>query len=123
MKKIITCLAALLLTLTGCSALAQSVTVTAHTPDSEESEESDSGYYAVKGDARITCSGDVTLTNTGGGVVGDDLLVHDAQDVTLDGHYGSYLVFNYADITCRGNVEITNPIGGGVWEGLTVYAA
>lgn len=28
MKKIITCLAALLLTLTGCSALAQSVTVT-----------------------------------------------------------------------------------------------
>lgn len=102
---------------------AQSVTVTAHTPDSEESEESDSGYYAVKGDARITCSGDVTLTNTGGGVVGDDLLVHDAQDVTLDGHYGSYLVFNYADITCRGNVEITNPIGGGVWEGLTVYAA
>ena len=102
---------------------AQSVTVTAHTPDSEESEESDSGYYAVKGDARITCSGDVTLTNTGGGVVGDDLLVHDAQDVTLDGHYDSYLVFNYADITCRGNVEITNPIGGGVWEGLTVYAA
>lgn len=102
---------------------AQSVTVTAHTPDSEESEESDSGYYAVKGDARITCSGDVTLTNTGGGVVGDDLLVHDAQDVTLDGQYDSYLVFNYADITCRGNVEITNPIGGGVWEGLTVYAA
>lgn len=102
---------------------AQSVTVTAHTPDSEESEESDSGDYAVNGDARITCSGDVTLTNTGGGVVGDDLLVHDAQDVTLDGHYGSYLVFNYADITCRGNVEITNPIGGGVWEGLTVYAA
>ena len=102
---------------------AQNVTVTAHTPDSEESEESDSGDYAVNGDARITCSGDVTLTNTGGGVVGDDLLVHDAQDVTLDGHYGSYLVYNDADITCRGNVEITNPIGGGVWEGLTVYAA
>lgn len=102
---------------------AQSVTVTAHTPDSEESEESDSGDYAVNGDARITCSGDVTLTNTGGGVVGDDLLVHDAQDVTLDGHYGSYLVFNYADITCRGDVKITNPIGGGVREDLTVYAA
>ena len=99
---------------------AQSVTVTAHTPDSEESN---SGDYAVNGDARITCSGDVTLTNTGGGVVGDDLLVHDAQDVTLDGHYDSYLVYNYADITCRGNVEITNPIGGGVWEDLTVYAA
>ena len=99
---------------------AQSVTVTAHTPDSEES---DSGGYAVKGDAKITCTGDVTLTNTGGGVVGDNLLVHDAQDVTLDGHYDSYLIFNYADITCRGNVEITNPIGGGVWEGLTVYAA
>lgn len=99
---------------------AQSVTVTAHTPDSEES---DSGDYAVNGDARITCSGDVTLTNTGGGVVGDDLLVHDAQDVTLDGQYDSYLVYNYADITCRGDVKITNPIGGGVWEGLTVYAA
>lgn len=99
---------------------AQSVTVTAHTPDSEES---DSGDYAVNGDAKITCSGDVNLTNTGGGVVGDSLLVHDAQDVTLDGRYDSYLVYNDADITCRGNVEITNPIGGGVWEGLTVYAA
>ncbi len=99
---------------------AQSVTVTAHTPDSEES---DSGDYAVNGDAKITCTGDAVLTNTGGGVVGDNLLVHDAQDVTLDGRYDSYLVFNYADITCRGNVEITNPIGGGVWEGLTVYAA
>ena len=99
---------------------AQSVTVTAHTPDSEESN---SGDYAVNGDARITCSGDVTLTNTGGGVVGDSLLVHDAQDVTLDGRYDSYLVYNDADIACRGNVEITNPIGGGVWEGLTVYAA
>lgn len=99
---------------------AQNVTVTANTPDSEES---DSGDYAVNGDAKITCSGDVTLTNTGGGVVGDDLLVHDAQDVTLNGRYSSYLVYNDADITCRGNVEITNPIGGGVWEGLTVYAA
>lgn len=102
---------------------AQNVTVTANTPDSEESEDSDSDNYAVNGDAKITCSGDVTLTNTGGGVVGDDLLVHDAQDVTLNGRYSSYLVYNDADITCRGNVEITNPIGGGVWEGLTVYAA
>ena len=99
---------------------AQNVTVTANTP---ESEDSDPGDYAVKGDAKITCTGDVNLTNTGGGVVGDSLLVHDAQDVTLDGRYSSYLVFNDADITCRGNVEITNPIGGGVWEGLTVYAA
>ena len=99
---------------------AQNVTVTANTPDSEDSEDSD---YAVNGDVKITCSGDVTLTNTGGGVVGDDLLVHDAQDVTLHGRYSSYLVYNDADITCRGNVEITNPIGGGVWEGLTVYAA
>ena len=99
---------------------AQNVTVTANTP---ESEDSDPGDYAVKGDAKITCTGDVNLTNTGGGVVGDSLLVHDAQDVTLDGRYDSYLVYNDADITCRGNVEITNPIGGGVWEGLTVYAA
>ena len=99
---------------------AQNVTVTANTPDSEDSEDSD---YAVNGDVKITCSGDVTLTNTGGGVVGDDLLVHDAQDVTLHGRYSSYLVYNDADITCRGNVEITNPIGGGVWEVLTVYAA
>ena len=99
---------------------AQNVTVTANTPDSEES---DSGDYAVNGDAKITCTGDVVLMNTGGGVVGDSLLVHDAQDVTLNGRYSSYLVYNDADITCRGNVEITNPIGGGVWEGLTVYAA
>ncbi len=99
---------------------AQNVTVTANTPDSDDSDSRD---YAVNGDAKITCTGDVNLTNTGGGVVGDNLLVHDAQDVTLDGRYDSYLVFNYADITCRGNVEITNPIGGGVWEGLTVYAA
>lgn len=99
---------------------AQNVTVTANTPDSEGS---DSGDYAVNGDVKITCTGDVNLTNTGGGVVGDCLLVHDAQDVTLDGRYDSYLVYNDADITCRGNVEITNPIGGGVWEGLTVYAA
>ena len=99
---------------------AQNVTVTANTP---ESEDSDSGDYAVDGDVKITCTGDVNLTNTGGGVVGDSLLVHDAQDVTLDGRYDPYLVYNDADITCRGNVEITNPIGGGVWEGLTVYAA
>lgn len=99
---------------------AQNVTVTANTP---ESEDSDSDDYAVNGDARITCTGDAVLTNTGGGVVGDSLLVHDAQDVTLDGRYDSYLVYNDADIACRGNVEITNPIGGGVWEGLTVYAA
>ena len=99
---------------------AQNVTVTANTP---ESEDSDSRNYAVDGDVKITCTGDAVLTSTGGGVVGDNLLVHDAQDVTLDGHYGSYLVYNDADITCRGNVEITNPIGGGVWEGLTVYAA
>ena len=102
---------------------AQNVTVTANTPDSEDSEDSDSGDYAVNGDAKITCTGDAVLTNTGGGVVGDSLLVHDAQDVTLDGRYDSYLVYNDADIACRGNVEITNPIGGGVWEGLTVYAA
>ena len=99
---------------------AQNVTVTANTP---ESEDSDSDDYAVNGDARITCTGDAVLTNTGGGVVGDSLLVHDAQDVTLDGRYDSYLVYNDADIACRGNVEITNPIGGGVWEGLTVCAA
>ena len=99
---------------------AQNVTVTANTPDSEESDSDD---YAVNGDAKITCTGDAVLTNTGGGVVGDSLLVHDAQDVTLDGRYDSYLVYNDADIACRGNVEITNPIGGGVWEGLTVYAA
>lgn len=79
--------------------------------------------YLVDDDVMISASGDVTLTNTGGGVVGDDLLVHDAQDVTLHGRYSSYLVYNDADITCRGNVEITNPIGGGVWEVLTVYAA
>lgn len=99
---------------------AQNVTVTANTP---ESEDSDSDDYAVNGNAKITCTGDAVLTNTGGGVVGDSLLVHDAQDVTLDGRYDSYLVYNDADIACRGNVEITNPIGGGVWEGLTVYAA
>ena len=102
---------------------AQNVTVTANTPESEDSEDSEDSDYAVNGDVKITCSGDVTLTNTGGGVVGDDLLVHDAQDVTLHGRYSSYLVYNDADITCRGNVEITNPIGGGVWEVLTVYAA
>lgn len=99
---------------------AQNVTVTANTP---ESEDSDSRNYAVDGDVKITCTGDAVLTSTGGGVVGDNLLVHDAQDVTLNGRYFSYLVYNYAYITCRGNVEITNPIGGGVWEGLTVYAA
>ena len=99
---------------------AQNVTVTAHTPDSDDSDSDD---YAVNGDVKITCTGDVVLMNTGGGVVGDSLLVHDAQDVTLNGRYSSYLVYNDADITCRGNVEITNPIGGGVWEGLTVYAA
>lgn len=99
---------------------AQSVTVTAHTPDSEES---DSGDYAVNGDARITCSGDVTLTNTGGGVVGDDLLVHDAQDVTLDGQYDSYLVYNYADITCTGDVTLTNDSGAAVDYLLTIAGA
>lgn len=103
---------------------AQSVTVTAHTPDSEESEESDSGGYAVNGDARITCSGNVEITNPIGGGVWEGLTVYAAQDVTVHANSGKrYAVEGAANITCTGDVTLTNDSGAAVDYLLTIAGA
>ena len=83
---------------------------------------------AIKGDAVLTCSGDVTLTNTSGGCVFGDLTIYDAQNVNLNanlprGTYADYAVIGNAEINCTGDVNIENSEGGCVYGVLTVYNA
>ena len=63
MKKIITCLAALLLTLTGCSALAQSVTVTFYDMGKADAAlvttETGARRVVLAGEARIVFRGEI----------------------------------------------------------------
>lgn len=80
--------------------------------------------YLVDDDVMISASGDVTLTNTGGGVVGDDLLVYAAQDVTVHANSGErYAVEGAANITCTGDVTLTNDSGAAVDYLLTIAGA
>ena len=80
--------------------------------------------YLVDDDVMISASGDVTLTNTGGGVVGDVLLVYAAQDVTVQAKSGErYDVEGAANITCTGDVTLTNDSGAAVDYLLTIAGA
>ena len=95
------------LTVTG----AKDVTVTAN-----------SGAPAIFGEANITCTGNVTITNSKGMAVSAPLTVNSAQNVTIEG-YGDQALACETMITCTGNVAITNSKGMAVSAPLTVKSA
>ena len=98
------------LTVTG----AQDVTVTAN----------DTAGPAISGVTDITCSGNVTLTNEGTGmVVPGPLTVTGAQDVTVTANSGSPACGSPTNIDCSGNVKITNNGGMAFGSTLTVTGA
>ena len=81
---------------------AQDVTVTAN-----------ANNPAIAGVTDITCSGNVTLTNEGTGmVVPGPLTVTGAQDVTVTANTTNPAISSTTTITCSGEVEIVN-LGGG----------
>jgi len=95
------------LTVTG----AKDVTVTAN-----------SGAPAIYGEANITCTGNVTITNSNGMAVSSPLTVTGATDVTVEGS-GVPAIAGNTMITCTGNVTITNSNGMAVSSPLTVDGA
>ena len=100
---------------------ARNVTVDANTADAEDTE--DHRNYALSYDAKITCSGDVTITNAGGGVRGD-LTVYAAQDVTVSVDSEDwYAVYCETDIACTGDVTLTNASGAALDYPLTIADA
>lgn len=100
---------------------ARNVTVDANTADAEDTE--DYRNYALSYDAKITCSGDVTITNAGGGVRGD-LTVYAAQDVTVSVDSEDwYAVYCETDIACTGDVTLTNASGAALDYPLTIADA
>ena len=90
---------------------AKDVTVTAN-----------SGAPAIFGKADITCTGNITITNSKGMAVSAPLTVTNAQNVTVEG-YGDQAIVGITDITCTGNVTITNSKGMAVSNPLTVNSA
>lgn len=62
----------------------------------------------INGAAKITCSGNVAITNSSGYAVGGSLTVSGAKDVTVTGNTIGPIVIGGAQITCSGNVAITN---------------
>ena len=100
---------------------ARNVTVDANTADTEDTE--DYRNYALSYDAKITCSGDVTITNAGGGVRGN-LTVYAAQDVTVSVDSEDwYAVYCETDIACTGDVTLTNASGAALDYPLTIADA
>lgn len=100
---------------------ARNVTVDANTADAEDTE--DHRNYALSYDAKITCSGDVTITNAGGGVRGD-LTVYAAQDVTVSVDSEDwYAVYCETDIACTGDVTLTNASGAALDYPLAIADA
>lgn len=100
---------------------ARNVTVDANTADAEDTE--DHRNYALSYDAKITCNGDVTITNAGGGVRGD-LTVYAAQDVTVSVDSEDwYAVYCETDIACTGDVTLTNASGAALDYPLTIADA
>ena len=92
---------------------AQDVTVTANVNNP-----------AIAGVTDITCSGNVTLTNEGTGmVVPGPLTVTGAQDVTVTANSGSPACGSPTNINCSGNVKITNNGGMAFGSTLTVTGA
>ena len=95
------------LTVTG----AKDVTVTAN-----------SGAPAISGEANITCTGNVTITNSNGMAASAPLTVDGAQNVTVEGS-GNQAIAGKTMITCSGNVTIANSTGMAVSNQLTVTGA
>ena len=92
---------------------AQDVTVTANVNNP-----------AIAGVTDITCSGNVTLTNEGTGmVVPGPLTVTGAQDVTVTANTTSPACGSPTNINCSGNVKITNNGGMAFGSTLTVTGA
>ena len=81
-----------------------------------------SGAPAIYGEANISCTGNVTITNSKGMAVSNKLTVTNAQNVTIEG-YGDQALSGITDITCTGNVTITNSKGMAVSAPLTVNSA
>ena len=101
---------------------ARNVTVDANTADAEDTE--DYRNYALSYDAKITCNGDVTITNVDGGGVRSNLIVYAAQDVTVSADSEDwYAVYCETDITCTGDVTLTNAGGAALDYPLTIAGA
>ncbi len=77
------------------------------------------GEYAAGFAAKITCSGNVNITNSGGMVLGNALTVNGAKDVTVTANANNPAIAGNADISCSGNVTITNK-GTGMFMGSTL---
>ena len=101
---------------------ARNVTVDANTADAKDTE--DYRNYALSYDAKITCNGDVTITNADGGGVRSNLIVYAAQDVTVSADSEDwYAVYCETDITCTGDVTLTNAGGAALDYPLTIAGA
>ena len=82
------------------------------------------GEYGAGFAAKITCSGNVNITNSDGMVLGNALTVNGAKDVAVTANANNPAIAGNADISCSGNVTLTNK-GTGMFMGspLTVTGA
>ena len=71
---------------------------------------------AILGDANITCSGDVSITNQNIAVYGT-LTVKGAKNVTVTANGNVPVVFVDANISCSGEVQLVNNGGGKAIDG------
>ena len=77
------------------------------------------GEYGAGFAAKITCSGNVNITNSGGMVLGSALTVNGAKDVAVTANANNSAIAGTADISCSGNVTLTNK-GTGMFMGSTL---
>ena len=75
-----------------------------------------STFPAILGDANITCSGDVSITNQNIAVYGT-LTVKGAKNVTVTANGNVPVVFVDANISCSGEVQLVNNGGGKAIDG------
>ena len=75
-----------------------------------------STFPAILGDANITCSGDVSITNQNIAVYGT-LTVKGAKNVTVTANGNVPAVFVDANISCSGEVQLVNNGGGKAIDG------
>ena len=75
-----------------------------------------STFPAILGDANITCSGDVSITNQNIAVYGT-LAVKGAKNVTVTANGNVPVVFVDANISCSGEVQLVNNGGGKAIDG------
>lgn len=75
-----------------------------------------STFPAILGDANITCSGDVSITNQNIAVYGT-LTVKGAKNVTVTANGNVPVIFVDANISCSGEVQLVNNGGGKAIDG------